>query len=780
MGGLSIDFEGVSFEVPRAALAGWAVRGGRLFLHLKDFSGTLKVSPANSGSSSSSNGTSQVVRSTPVSSTGAPRSKARLTANMRQSRSSSLDTATATSNAKGQQSEDPNKLAQKPLFAKSPGARVGSRLNGHHRGFVPPRKRTKLVTPSQPPHVVQDAAQVSKEGSGVPGRDSTMKIPALSATPKAKQPHRDVIVIDESSPSPQASPMEPKPLHRRLVTSDAAPTSSDAAVLERGIKPHVPHSDVAPSSKDATRCGRPATGTPTLRASNLSLDFFRPRKRQQSVLHCALTPGHREDKELLPNNLRTAEITENRKARSAVVRGVDTSTPSNCTSSRCDEVDNDVEDKVTSCNNSTRQEASPSSAPSLPDQVQVLPLPTVATVSSHSFVTARSARPRRPRLTKSARGVVRDFMPFDLAGAAQSRTGRAETISIASNKPCEDFYRSCKIPIPGEDVPMVLSMICDGHGGIRAAKFACTQLPEILSKLAVASIPEGDRRKAALQAMLVKSIELCEELFRESIASEDRLKRGYCNAGACVVAVLVLGADVAFANIGDSRGIASVMRQMAVPEDDASLTSSNRFVELKTKQITYDHIASDLSEAARIRQQTGDPEAIQAAAGEGGTARVKGSLAVTRSFGDLYLKQSEFCRDSELIPRLPYLLSGVFGSSTSLCHSGGASKNCGSEGGSEMDEQSFIVIASDGLWDHLSNFEVSECIAKHIAQNGDAESGLEVERATGALLYQLLQTIGVKRGKSVSQLLQVPQGERRPLFDDITITVLFLDGVLCL
>ena len=361
---------------------------------------------------------------------------------------------------------------------------------------------------------------------------------------------------------------------------------------------------------------------------------------------------------------------------------------------------------------------------------------------------------------------------------------------------------------------MVLSMICDGHGGIRAAKFACTQLPEILSKLAVASIPEGDRRKAALQAMLVKSIELCEErtslavatmvdvvpacdsnpahaencacklvrspVFRESIASEDRLKRGYCNAGACVVAVLVLGADVAFANIGDSRGIASVMRQMAVPEDDASLTSSNRFVELKTKQITYDHIASDLSEAARIRQQTGDPEAIQAAAGEGGTARVKGSLAVTRSFGDLYLKQSEFCRDSELIPRLPYLLSGVFGSSTSLCHSGGASKNCGSEGGSEMDEQSFIVIASDGLWDHLSNFEVSECIAKHIAQNGDAESGLEVERATGALLYQLLQTIGVKRGKSVSQLLQVPQGERRPLFDDITITVLFLDGVLCL
>ena len=253
--------------------------------------------------------------------------------------------------------------------------------------------------------------------------------------------------------------------------------------------------------------------------------------------------------------------------------------------------------------------------------------------------------------------------------------------------------------------------------------------------------------------------------FRESIAPSNRLERGFCNAGTCVAMVLVFGQTVVFGNLGDSRAVATGMCTSAIPLD-AGATGHDTFVELTTAQVTFDHIASDTNEAELVRRQSGDPQAIRCIAGEA-LPRVAASLAVTRSFGDFYLKHPEFCPQEAMKPHLPYLLPSAFSSWGRLIprRSPGA---C----------QTFVVVASDGLWDHLTNDQVGECVGKHLAQHGPAKDGLEAETASDALLFLLLQTISAKRGLSVPQLIQSPPGRRRQLFDDITITIVFMDGAL--
>jgi pyruvate dehydrogenase phosphatase len=258
---------------------------------------------------------------------------------------------------------------------------------------------------------------------------------------------------------------------------------------------------------------------------------------------------------------------------------------------------------------------------------------------------------------------------------------------------------------------------------------------------------------------------VCGPGFRESIAPSNRLDRGFCNAGTCVAVVLVCGPTVVFVNLGDSRAIATAMRTSAIPSD-AGASGHDTFVELTTAQVTFDHLASDADEAELVRRQSGDPQAIRCIAGEA-LPRVAASLAVTRSFGDFYLKYPEFCPQDAMKSHLPYLLPNAFSSWGRLFprRPPGA---C----------QTFVVVASDGLWDHLTNDQVGECVGKHVAQHGPAKNALEAETVSDALLFLLLQTVAAKRGLSVPQLLQSPPGRRRQLFDDITITVLFMEGAL--
>ncbi|CAN6458305.1 unnamed protein product [Victoria cruziana] len=196
-----------------------------------------------------------------------------------------------------------------------------------------------------------------------------------------------------------------------------------------------------------------------------------------------------------------------------------------------------------------------------------------------------------------------------------------------------------------EDPKQAFFGVFDGHGGRGAVDF----VTEKLGKNIVSATQEGrgSEKKHAI-----------EEAIKAGYLDTDKqfLKQGV-RGGACVATVLVKDGALYTANTGDCRVVLS-RDGVAVP-----MTRDHRLDQREDEQ-------------DRIRKLGGYVDCIN------GVWRVQGSLAVSRSIGDLHLKEwvisePEVCK-IEL------------------------SSDC-----------QFLVMASDGLWDKVNNQEAVEVILKN-------------------------------------------------------------------
>ncbi|CAN0383608.1 unnamed protein product, partial [Ascophyllum nodosum] len=64
----------------------------------------------------------------------------------------------------------------------------------------------------------------------------------------------------------------------------------------------------------------------------------------------------------------------------------------------------------------------------------------------------------------------------------------------------------------------------------------------------------------------------------------------------------------------------------------------------------------------------------------------------------------------------------------------------------------FVVLASDGLWDHVTNEEAVEIVRAAAYEDGDPKS------AGDRLIKRVLERAAWKHGISVQQLQAVPEG----------------------
>lgn len=137
--------------------------------------------------------------------------------------------------------------------------------------------------------------------------------------------------------------------------------------------------------------------------------------------------------------------------------------------------------------------------------------------------------------------------------------------------------------------------------------------------------------------------------------------------------------------------------------------------------------------------------------------RVKGLIQISRSIGDVYLKKAEFNREPlyskfrlrDPIKR-PILSADPAISAIQL-----------------QPHDQFIIFASDGLWEHLSNQEAVDIVQNH-PRSGSAKR----------LVKTALQEAAKKREMRYSDLKKIDRGVRRHFHDDITVIVVFLDSNL--
>lgn len=84
-------------------------------------------------------------------------------------------------------------------------------------------------------------------------------------------------------------------------------------------------------------------------------------------------------------------------------------------------------------------------------------------------------------------------------------------------------------------------------------------------------------------------------------------------------------------------------------------------------------------------------------------------------------------------------------------------------------QDAFVIIASDGLWDHVDNDEAVSIVEKMVIEN-------KSDHAARALVENVLQKAATRKDTSISSILDLPPGPvRRRHHDDISVIVLYFD-----
>ncbi|XP_075511385.1 putative protein phosphatase 2C 43 [Primulina tabacum] len=272
--------------------------------------------------------------------------------------------------------------------------------------------------------------------------------------------------------------------------------------------------------------------------------------------------------------------------------------------------------------------------------------------------------------------------------------------------------------------------VYDGHGGPEASRYVCDHIFYHLLRLARENgkISEDVIRNAYSET---------ENGFLTFVRRAYAIKPGIAAIGSCCLVGVIWNSTLFIANLGDSRAVMGY------------LDRSNKIV---AEQLTRDHNAS--MEEVRKELRTLHPEDPQILVLKQGVWRVKGIIQVSRSIGDAYLKRSEFALDPSFprfhLPeplRRPVLRADPAISTRDLRR-----------------DDKFVIFASDGLWEHLTNQEAVEIVHNH-PRPGVARR----------LLVSALRKAAKTREMPYNEIKKLDPGVRRHFHDDITVIVIFID-----
>jgi serine/threonine protein phosphatase PrpC len=167
----------------------------------------------------------------------------------------------------------------------------------------------------------------------------------------------------------------------------------------------------------------------------------------------------------------------------------------------------------------------------------------------------------------------------------------------------------------------------------------------------------SDSSPEHIENALTQSFLACDGMlksFLESLPLETRLSKGYCNAGSCAVVALIVRSMLYIANVGDCGAV--IGRRDLLSD------------RVWARELSTEHNCHNANEVKLVMERSRDRNAIrlskddQGGDNEYGVRRVAGSLAVTRAFGDFYLKCEELSsapfkvRRSHLLPPVPGLM----------------------------------------------------------------------------------------------------------------------------
>ncbi|KAK4789995.1 hypothetical protein SAY86_017299 [Trapa natans] len=273
--------------------------------------------------------------------------------------------------------------------------------------------------------------------------------------------------------------------------------------------------------------------------------------------------------------------------------------------------------------------------------------------------------------------------------------------------------------------------IYDGHGGPEAARFVNERLFHTIKKYAT--------ENHGMSADVIKRAFLAtEDEFLSLVKKQWLIMPQIASVGSCCLVGVICSGQLYIANAGDSRAVLG-RREKATKE-------------MKAIQLSSEHNASCESVREDLRLlHPNDPHIVVL---KHNVWRVKGLIQVSRSIGDAYLKKAEFNKEPLFVKfRLPNSFDSPVLRADPTVHVQRIHP-----------QDQFLIFASDGLWEHLSNQEAVD-IVNNSLRNGVAKKLVKVAMRRAAK----------KREMRYTDLKKIDRGVRRHFHDDITVIVLFLD-----
>lgn len=273
--------------------------------------------------------------------------------------------------------------------------------------------------------------------------------------------------------------------------------------------------------------------------------------------------------------------------------------------------------------------------------------------------------------------------------------------------------------------------VFDGHGGPEASRFANARLFDHLHGFAS---EQGGLSPEVMRRAFAATEEEFLRLVKESWLSHPQI----ASVGSCCLVGAITDDAIYVANLGDSRAVLG------------RLAGSGR-------QAVAERLSSDHNVAVEeVRKELAEmhPDDSHIVVYTRGVWRIKGIIQVSRSIGDVYLKKPEFCRDplfQKVVCPIP-LKRPVVTAEPSI------------EVRRLQPNDLFLIFASDGLWEQLTDEDAVDLVFKH-PRTGIAKR----------LVKAAISVAARKREMRYEDIMKINQGTRRHFHDDITVIVLYLD-----
>ncbi|KAJ1975322.1 hypothetical protein H4R35_003195 [Dimargaris xerosporica] len=383
---------------------------------------------------------------------------------------------------------------------------------------------------------------------------------------------------------------------------------------------------------------------------------------------------------------------------------------------------------------------------------------------------------------------------------------RYDTNQVPSNNPIEDHRREWAMPFTRSDSsgPPVLPSnplaqpgrwlmfgVFDGHSGYQCSRKVAHDLPWHIQRAlnwsdsstapqpalapaaSVLEASEGTKRMHALSAQQLGEIQRMQAALTTGfITMDNELIQGslqnFINhpdrpqemlypavAGSCGLVASVDRAlrQVSVACTGDSRVVLGSLNP--------------RTGEWTAIPLSTDQTAGNPAEVKRLLMEHPNEEATVLQRG-----RILGSLQPTRAFGDARYKWPETIQAQIYPTQFPgrratpkYYQTPPYVTAVPEVTHHALSQN-----------DKFLVVASDGLYDELSNVEVVQAVAefweaKMYAAQTPAPSTTVVD--DNAATHVIRRALGGQDHDIIGRLLAIPAPQSRRYRDDITVTVVF-------